>query len=395
MRVLQALAFMPGVLAAGVASVPIDSRSLSEIYVAAQKEEGVLRVVHGGDGTYLRLELLCQEARLLIHKFTERNQADALFNAFAAKFPKVKVNHTVDLSKYLDGRINRAFQQGELYADMAILQTLQDYDAWDQQGVLLHYKPPSFDKVWPSVTTANGAYLPVFSGMSLSIASFSFIPFSKLRLIFAVKNSASFGPFIFNSSSIPESDIPKSYADILDPKWKGKIILTYPNDDDAVLYLFRLIIQQYGWSWLDALLTQDVQWVRGTATPAEVMLQDPSRILSFTTFPAAEGWVSVPPVSDHYMSWTQTSAIFKDTKMPETAKLLQAYLISEEYQLLRQGPSIRRDVGNVTLWDAKNTDYTSFHHIMEDRTVVEQWRFLLEDKLGTAQGLSPLIDNIN
>lgn len=52
MRVLKALVFMPGVLAAAVSPIPVDSRSLSDIYAAAQKENGVLRVVHGGDGTY-------------------------------------------------------------------------------------------------------------------------------------------------------------------------------------------------------------------------------------------------------------------------------------------------------------------------------------------------------
>lgn len=101
---------------------------------------------------------------ILTSNFAERDQADALFEAFSAKFPNVKVNHTVDLSKYLDGRINQAFLQDELYADMAILQTLHDYDAWEEKGVLLHYKPPSFDKVWPSLTNGNGACLPVFAG---------------------------------------------------------------------------------------------------------------------------------------------------------------------------------------------------------------------------------------
>lgn len=51
MRVLNALAFMPSVLAAALSPIPIDSRSLSDIYAAAQKESGILRVVHGGDGT--------------------------------------------------------------------------------------------------------------------------------------------------------------------------------------------------------------------------------------------------------------------------------------------------------------------------------------------------------
>lgn len=161
-----------------------------------------------------------------------------------------------------------------------------------------------------------------------------------------------------------------------------------------MLYLFKLIVQEYGWEWLDQLLYQDVQWVRGTATPAEIMLRNTSKTISFTTYPPIEGWISVAPVSDPYMSWTQTSAIFKDTNLPETAKLLQAFLISEEFQVSRGAPSVRKDVGNTTIWDAKNTDYVTFHQFMEDRDIVEQWRFVFEDKIGTAQGLNPLIDDI-
>lgn len=51
-RVLKALTFIPSVLAAALSPVPIDSRSLSDIYEAAQKESGVLRVL-AGDGKYL------------------------------------------------------------------------------------------------------------------------------------------------------------------------------------------------------------------------------------------------------------------------------------------------------------------------------------------------------
>jgi ABC-type Fe3+ transport system substrate-binding protein len=74
------------------------------------------------------------------------------------------VNFTVDLSKYLDGRINKAILQDKLYADVAVLQTLQDFDTWKDRGLLLNYKPPAFDQLWTSLTDGDGAYVPVFGG---------------------------------------------------------------------------------------------------------------------------------------------------------------------------------------------------------------------------------------
>jgi ABC-type Fe3+ transport system substrate-binding protein len=43
---------------------------------------------------------------------------------------------------------------------------------------------------------------------------------------------------------------PTEANDYLNPEFRGKIISTYPNDDDAVLYLYKQIIDKYGWQWL-------------------------------------------------------------------------------------------------------------------------------------------------
>jgi ABC-type Fe3+ transport system substrate-binding protein len=37
------------------------------------------------------------------------------------------------------------------------------------------------------------------------------------------------------------STMPTSYEDFTKPEFKDKIVLTYPNDDDAVLYQFDLM----------------------------------------------------------------------------------------------------------------------------------------------------------
>ncbi|KAF4548948.1 Hypothetical protein D9617_24g016620 [Elsinoe fawcettii] len=352
MKLIAHLALVASIGAVSVAAArSSEIRNISDIYAAAQKETGTLQVAWGGD---------------------EKSQSAGIAQAFQSAFPLIKVNFTSDLSKYHDGRINRQLQGGDFYADVAIIQTLHDFDIWKAGGHLLNYKPLNFDKLWAQFTDPNGAFIPV--------------------------SGASFGPFVFKTASVAPQDIPRSYADVLDPKWKGKLVLTYPNDDDAVLYNFVQIVQKYGWDWVRKLAQQDVQWVRGTATGALVINSTAERTLTFSSFPLGPDWSYVPPTTDRYMSWFQTSAIFKTTKMPETARLLQSFFVSDTWQrgLIQRGQqSSRIDLSNGTaIFQANNTDFTTFKPFMKQRDVVEAWRFQFEDILGTAQGLSPLIDNI-
>ena len=88
MRVLQALAFVPGVLAAAIPSVPIDSRSLSDIYAAAQKENGVLRVVHGGDGMNLRPLILGGSFKVTDTQFCRTKPSRCLVQRIRREIPQ-------------------------------------------------------------------------------------------------------------------------------------------------------------------------------------------------------------------------------------------------------------------------------------------------------------------
>jgi hypothetical protein len=50
--------------------------------------------------------------------------------------------------------------------------------------------------------------------------------------------------------------------------------------------------------------------------------------------------------------------------------------------------------GYPGLMDVETTNPVEFERFMADRVRVEKLKLFFEDKLGTAQGLSPLIDNL-
>lgn len=175
----------------------IETRTLDEIHQAALAEGGIVTAWHGGD---------------------EKNQQDGLKRAFETRFPGMTLNITVDVSKFHDGNIDRQLALSAsgagraLYVDTAILQTLHDYPRWDLEGALLHYQPVNFDKIHPAFRDVRGAWYGV------SIFAWT---------------------FIWNADR--ERDGPQEFADFLEPRFKDRLVLTYPNDDDAVLYAFDLM----------------------------------------------------------------------------------------------------------------------------------------------------------
>ncbi|KAI4624430.1 hypothetical protein J4E83_004104 [Alternaria metachromatica] len=328
-----------------------ETRSLDEIYKAALAEGGVVTLWHGGD---------------------EKTQQNSLKSAFEARFPNMTLNVTVDLSKYHDVNLDAQLAADNVYVDSIILQTLHDYPRWKKQGALMNYAPLNFEKIYPVFKDAEAAY----SGL----------------LIFDWGISANMNK---------TSTMPTSYQDFTKPEYKDKIVLTYPNDDDAVLYQFELIIEELGEEWFDALLANNPRWVRGTATPGTLIKAANSS--SAVTFSSGYSFADRPPVkyalpSDaKFVSWAQTGAILKKAPHPEGAKLLHSFMLSDENQSSR-GWSVREDIaapeGAETILQQPGTDAPAFAEFMADRGHVERRRDFYEVRIGTAQGLSPLIDDL-
>ncbi|CAI6338354.1 unnamed protein product [Periconia digitata] len=348
MRSFSSIAFST-LVAAALAAPAADTRTLDEIHQAALEEGGVVTLWHGGD---------------------EKYQQDSLKQAFEKRFPGMTLNSTVDLSKYHDTNLNDQIANNNVYVDSIILQTLHDYPRWKEQGALLEYKPLDFDNVAPEFKDPDGAYY--------GYAIFGW--------------STTWNTAKYNGSL-------RDFGDALRPELKDKIIVTYPNDDDAVLYAYDLVIKKLGVEWFDALLAQNPTWVRGSATPGnQLSLANTSYVAAFGTGGRAGGGSvnTTRPTDAPFVTWPQTAAILKDAPHPEGAKLLHNWLLSDERQFANPQWTVRSDApaNFPKILEETNTNVTGFGAWMMDRANVERVRFWFENRLGTAQGLSPLNDDM-
>jgi ABC-type Fe3+ transport system substrate-binding protein len=309
-----------------------ETRSLAELYRDALAEGGKLTVYAGGDRSA---------------------GADALRAAFLADFPELKLNFIVDYSKFHDVRVDNQLATGALVPDVVQLQTLQDFTRWAEQGRLLRYRPAGFDKVHSAFKDLAGAWT------ALQVVAFSYM----------------YDPTL--------ADAPATPMDLVDPRWKGRIASSYPNDDDAVLYLYKLYADTYGWDWIARLAGQDPQFARGSYTPAAAVAARQKALgvggSGSLTAPATSPVRWVAPAGHPFMAWGQRAAIFKDAAHPTAAKLYLNWQLSTARQAAStNGWSVRTDVtpagGLKPIWTYPNANLDGFPRFMANRAEAERYR---------------------
>ena len=330
--------------------VPVETKTLDQLYADAVAEGGRLVVFAGGDSP---------------------DQNAGLAKAFAQQFPQMNIVIATDLSKYHDARIDNQLDRDRLEPDVTQLQTLQDFDRWKSEGKLLPYRPAGWDKVYPQFKDPDGAYVGIM------VLAFSYLT---------------------NNTLVPAGQAPRTALDFLTPRYAGRLTITWPNDDDAVLHMFKKIVDRYGWSYLDRLVAQRPTFVRGMPASIDAVSSGAAAgtVAGFGMLAAnpASPTTFTLPADDFFQSWAQTAAILAEAKHPAAAKLYLNWLLSKSFQQTAVPQwSVRSDVppppGYRPILAYGNTSHLEFHEFMKNRAAVEQFKSQIELYVGAPQGPNP------
>src|SRR5581483_2579604 len=64
-----------------------------------------------------------------------------------------------------------------------------------------------------------------------------------------------------------KEDAPKSYADLLDPKWAGKLVKAHPGYSGNILTATYEMSRDLGWEYFEKLAKQRVMQVQSASDP--------------------------------------------------------------------------------------------------------------------------------
>ena len=258
------------------------------------------------------IEAARREGTVAYYTSMELQSAERVARAFEAKYEGIKVRVERSGAERNFQRIGQEYASGIRVVDVVNSSDASHFIAWKRDGLLAPYVPEDVAKYYPPEhRDADGL-------------------FATFRIVLSTLG--------YNTNLVKAAEAPKSYADLLDPKWKGKIVKSHPGYSGATLTSTYEIARDVGWDFFEKLAKQNVMQVQSAADPPKkislgersIMMDGGENLASLLKDQGAPVEIIYPAEGSPLV--IGPNGIFKAAPSPNAARLFQSYCFSVEAQ---------------------------------------------------------------
>src|SRR6201985_3900084 len=177
------------------------------------------------------IEAANKEGQVIYYTSTDLPVAEKLTKAFEAKYPGIAVRVERTGAERLYQRIGQEYASNIHAVDVVNSSDAAHFIVWKRDGILLPYVPEDVAKYPTEHRDVDGQY-----------ASF--------RVWLSI--------IAYNTNMVKPEDAPKSFADLLDPKWKGKIVKAHPGYSGTIMTATYQMQRDLGWRFFEQLAKQNI-----------------------------------------------------------------------------------------------------------------------------------------
>jgi iron(III) transport system substrate-binding protein len=254
-----------------------------------------------------------KEGKVTWYTSVDVKVAEAVAKAFRAEYPGIDIEVERSGSERVLQRINQEYQSGIHNVDVVNSSDASHFLYWKQQKWLTAHTPPDVRRFPAQYKDAEGYY-------------------ATWRATLSVMG--------YNTRLVDAKDAPTSYADLLDPKWKGKLVKSHPGYSGTALTGTYAIVKALGWDYLEKLSKQGVLQLQSTtATPKSIasgeraVMVDGNEYNMFIEIDAKSPLKIIYP-KEGTPFVTSPSAIFAEAPHPNAARVLENFLFTAKIQQL-------------------------------------------------------------
>ena len=281
-----------------------------------------------------------KEGKVVWYTAVDVKVAEAIAEAFRADYPDIKIEVERSGSERVFQRIGQEMQAGIKNVDIVNSSDASHFVYWKQLKLLAQHTPPDVAR-FPAQFKDPDGY------------------FATWRATLNVMG--------YNTKLVEAKDAPTGYLDLLDPKWKGKLVKAHPNYSGTSLTGTYAVVKVLGWDFYDKLAKQGVQQLQSTTAPPKTIANGERAVMvdgnEYNMFIEidAKSPVKIIYPKEGTPFVASPTAIFADAPHPNAARVLQNFLYTTKVQQLSVSkggtrsvhPDVKDPPGRTALTDIK------------------------------------------
>jgi iron(III) transport system substrate-binding protein len=280
----------------------------------AQPVRAQTRAVAAEPITPALIEAAKKEGKLAFYTAMDLAFAQQLGKAFEEKFPGISVRVERSGAERIFTRIAQEYGANIHAVDVVNTADLAHCLTWKRNGWLAPYMPEEVAKHFePKYYDPDGLHITT-------------------RILIS--------PFGYNTNLVKKEEAPKSFKDLLDPKWAGKLVKAHPAYSGTIMNATFQTARDLGWEYFEKLAKQRVLQVQSaTDTPKKIALGERAVMVDGAGYLVIRYKEEGQPVEIVYPEEgtpvaAAPSAVFKRAPNPNAARLFQNWMHSREAQQL-------------------------------------------------------------
>jgi iron(III) transport system substrate-binding protein len=205
---------------------------------------GILSLNSVADADEARIKAAKKEGTIVVYHSINRKVLSKMAKEFTKRYG-VKVKWTRKGSGGIARMISAEKMAGVLKCDIVSNGDATRFINWKKQNTLMNYVTPNTPSFMKLMVDPDGASVPA---------------------------RITYGAIGYNAKKVSKQEAPKSWKDLLDPKWKGRIGVIDPRKSGPGRWWLVTMVKKFGWDFIEKLAKNRPLLLKSSSTAALSLL---------------------------------------------------------------------------------------------------------------------------
>jgi iron(III) transport system substrate-binding protein len=191
-----------------------------------------------------RLEAAKKEGKVVWYTSLALSSSEKVAKMFESAYPGVKVEVNRTGSQRILQRMMQELQSNIRNVDVVHTSDAGHFVLLKEKKLLMHYTPAGVDAFAAGFKDRDGFHYGLRATVNV---------------------------IAYNTKLVTAAEAPRTWKDLLDPKWKGKLVTAHPGYSGVIATHVLALVHLYGWDYFKALAQNKPMLVQSAVDPSGIV----------------------------------------------------------------------------------------------------------------------------